>query len=245
MQHNRTTYRVIASLVLCLALVSNLHAQPYDCTAINTLNNKVRDQLITKKEAMPQLLQLLPGLRTYYTAHGGKSGTTYFFPLQGYNSSAIGGKNGSGYIASGYDYFDGNKHGGHPAHDIFINDKNQDCKDDKTGKPVNVLSMSHGIVVAIETNWQPNSPQRGGNYIWVYDAGQNCFWYYAHNNTVLVKLCDIIKPGDVIATVGRTGLNAAKKRSPTHLHFMQLKIDASGYPKPVNCYRELCAAATK
>ena len=52
----------------------------------------------------------------------------------------------------------------------------------------------------------------------------------------------IINAGDMIATVGSTGLNAFKKRSPTHLHFMKLTLDESFYPKPVNTYQALLNA---
>ena len=50
---------------------------------------------------------------------------------------------------------------------------------------------------------------------------------------------DIVKSGDIIATVGRTGLNAYKKRSPTHLHMMQLSLAKDGLPKAVDFYKDL------
>jgi murein DD-endopeptidase MepM/ murein hydrolase activator NlpD len=55
----------------------------------------------------------------------------------------------------------------------------------------------------------------------------------------MVNIGDIVKPRQVIATVGRTGLNAFKKRSPTHLHFMVLKLDTNFYPTPINSYNLL------
>ena len=211
------------------------------CVDFNSLNNKIRDQLIVKGEAIKQIQILLPQIKTYFYENGGRdfAKSSWVFPVQGYKSKAIGGTNGSGYVASGYDYFDGNKHGGHPAHDIFIEDKNQDCIDDRTKKSVNVLSMTGGIVIATETVWDTTSGLRGGKYIWIYDPNSSSFFYYAHNNKVFVKPCDILSPGDTIATIGRTGLNAFKKRSPTHLHLMQLKLDSENYPRPENCYKDL------
>ncbi len=211
------------------------------CVDFNYLNNKIRDGLISKNEALKIIQKLLPQLRNYYYTHEDNSIIVKkrFFPVQGYSSKTIGGKDGSGYISSGYNYFDGNKHGGHPAHDIFIIDKNQDCIDDLTKKPVNVLSITGGIVIAVEMEWDTLSNLRGGKYIWVYEPNSNSFFYYAHNNKVFVNPCDIVNPGDTIATVGRTGLNAFKKRSPTHLHIMQLKLDSTYYPRPVNCYQDL------
>jgi hypothetical protein len=43
---------------------------------------------------------------------------------------------------------------------------------------------------------------------------------------------------DLLATVGRSGLNAAKRRSPTHLHLTVLEMK-NGRPLPLNVYRDL------
>jgi len=211
------------------------------CVDFKALNDKIRDQLIPKEDALAQVQKMLPKLKTYFYANGGQDfpKSNWVFPVQGYNLKAIGGTNGSGYVATGYDYFDGNKHGGHPAHDIFIFDKNQDCIDDITKKPVNVHSMAGGIVIATETVWYTASNLRGGKYIWIYDPFSNSLFYYAHNSKIMVQPCDIVKAGDTIAIVGRTGLNAFKKRSPTHLHIMQLKLDKDNYPRPIDCYKDL------
>lgn len=211
------------------------------CIDFNYLNTKIRDGLISKQEALKQIQTLLPQIKKYFYKHGGQDigKSNWIFPVQGYSSMKIGGTNGSGYISLGYDYFDGNKHGGHPAHDIFITDKNQDCIDDISKKSVNVLSMTAGIVIATETLWDTTSNLRGGKYIWIYEPNSNSFFYYAHNSKIFVQPCDIVNVGDTIAAVGRTGLNAFKKRSPTHLHIMQLKLDSTDYPKPVDCYKDL------
>ena len=211
---------------------------------LNSLNDKVRDGKISKEDALAKLKLILPLVKAYYFAQGGKvyNKTDWVFPLKGYNSSNIGGKNGNGYVDDGYNYFDGNKHKGHPAHDIFINDVDQNSIDDKTKMPTDVLSMTGGIVLAIEMNWDSTSDQRGGNYIWIYDPNENSFFYYAHNSKVLVKPGTIVKPGDAIAHVGRTGFNAFKKRSPTHLHIMQLTFDQNFIPKPIDPYKDLIKA---
>lgn len=210
------------------------------CDEFDELNTRVRDGEISKKDAIEQIKNLIPKIRKYFTDNGGKEYTSenWIFPVKGYGSSAIGGTNGSGYNAKGYDYFDGNKHGGHPAHDIFIKDKNQDCLDDNTGEPVDVLSMSSGVVVALEKDWDTNSDLRGGKYIWIYDTYSDAFFYYAHNSKVVVNVGDIVKPGDKIAEVGRSGLNAYKKRSPTHLHFSLMPVK-DGVIKPENPYEDL------
>ena len=230
------------------AAVVSVQTQKSDRVAIKTLaiqfdsvNTLVRDNKIDKTQALKKLQDILPKLQAAYnrlkpdTAKKEK----WIFPVEGYSSKAIGGTHGEGYISKGYDYFDGDKHGGHAAQDVFIYDKNQDCKDDGTGKFVNVRSVTDGIVIALEQKWDSASPLRGGKYIYIYKPCDNALFYYAHNNEVFVAVGQIINAGDTIATVGRTGLNAFKKRSPTHLHFMKLVLDNEFYPKPVNTYQEL------
>lgn len=228
-----------------LIAVSSLFAQTNPCADFNDLNTKIRDGLIDKSSAVEQIKSLLPKIKDYFYQNGGKESaeSEWIFPLMGYSSNAIGGVNGSGYKSSGYDYFDGNNHGGHPAHDIFISDRNQDDLDDYSKEPVSVLSMTNGVVVACEPDWDPNSNLRGGKYIYIYDPATEGLFYYAHNSRIKVKPGDIVKAGDKIAEVGRTGLNAYKKRSPTHLHMMFLQVE-DGYPKPKNIYNELLNAKT-
>lgn len=206
-----------------------------------SINILIRDGKISKESALQRIQKVMPRIKEAYFKEIRKNAEEFHwvFPLQGYSFRAIGGNNGEGYKPQGYDYFDGDKHRGHPAQDIFIQDKNQDCKDDVTGKYVNVVSLSGGIVVATEKNWNILSALRGGKYIWIYEPISNSLFYYAHNNQILVDAGQILKPGDVIATVGRSGFNAHKKRSPTHLHITQLKFDKKFYPRPADLYPTL------
>ena len=160
------------------------------------------------------------------------------FPLEGYGPSAIGGKKGSGYKIQGYDFFDGDRHKGHPGHDIFIRDKDQDGLDDFTGKPVNVVSAASGVAVSVNPGWEVSSPVRGGNYVWIYEPGRSRYYYYAHLQKIFVKIGQRVARGERIGTVGRTGTNAHPRRSPTHLHLAVLE-SIDGYPRPVNPYYEL------
>ena len=153
-----------------------------------------------------------------------------------------GGKD-KGFVAQGYDFYAGNRHGGHPAYDIFIRDRNQDDLDDRTKKPVAVLSMTGGVVLSAESEWLPESRLRGGKYVWVYDPYNDLLVYYAHNREVLVKAGDLVRPGDKLAELGRSGYNAAKKRSPTHLHMTVLKAN-NGLPKAVRFWGDLVKTTT-
>ena len=79
-----------------------------------------------------------------------------------------------------------------------------------------------------------------------YESGyENGIYYYAHNRTLAVKPGYIVTSGQVIATVGRSGKNAAEARSPTHLHIMFLAIGDDGYPHSRNVYDDLIRFARK
>ncbi|HEY6874125.1 MAG TPA: M23 family metallopeptidase [Geobacteraceae bacterium] len=216
------------------------------CAAFNRLNTLVRDGGVPRSETKEELLRLLPAIRAYYYANGGKDygPSEWVFPLKGYTVLAISGSKGHGYEPRGYDFFDGNRHRAHPALDIFIQDRDQDQRDDRTGAFVPVLSLTGGIVVALETTWEPGSGLRGGKYLWIYDPASDALVYYAHNRELTVSLGTIVRPGDQIALVGRTGLNAYKKRSPTHLHISCLKI-GDGALAPEDLYPILLRCRTR
>jgi murein DD-endopeptidase MepM/ murein hydrolase activator NlpD len=200
---------------------------------------KIRDRLITKEDALCKLKELEVFLKDFYLkSWDRKLDDRLCFPLKGYSFHSIGGKGGSGYQAQGYDFFDGNDHRGHPGHDIFIRDKNQDGLDDLTGKPVEVISVSPGMVVSVNFDWKPSNPLRGGNYIWIYEPIKSRYYYYAHLNEIFVRVGQMVSKGERLGTVGRTGVNAYPKRSPTHLHFV-IHESINGYPKPINPYIEL------
>jgi murein DD-endopeptidase MepM/ murein hydrolase activator NlpD len=91
----------------------------------------------------------------------------------------------------------------------------------------------------MENEWQPGSRLLGGRYIWVYDPANDLLVYYAHNSGLAVELGQIVRPGEVLGTVGRSGFNAAKRRSPTHLHLTVLRVNQGGSVAPVEVYRDL------
>ena len=200
---------------------------------------KIRDRLITREEALSRLKELEVLLKDLYLkSWDRKLDDRLCFPLTGYSFHFIGGKGGSGYQSQGYDFFDGNDHKGHPGHDIFIRDKNQDGLDDMTGKPAEVLSASPGMVVSVNLNWEPSSPLRGGNYIWIYEPIKSQYYYYAHLNGIFVRVGQMVSKGEWLGTVGRTGVKAYLQQSPTHLHFV-VHHSIEGYPKPINPYHDL------
>ncbi|MBL7959478.1 M23 family metallopeptidase [bacterium] len=217
-----------------------LFQNPYPvelCSQWNALYEKIQYGSVDRKENGKVLRHIVKEIRELVTV---PKDSVFYFPIEGYNVASVGG-NGSGFIERKYNFLHGNAHRGHPAHDIFIHDTDQNGLDDNTGKPAYVLAMTDGIVLGAKTNWTENDTLRGGNYLMLYNPNLDRYYYYAHNNQILVQVGDIVRAGTRIATVGRTGRNASPKRSPTHLHLMVLQItDEKG--KPYNYYQELVTA---
>jgi len=229
-------------LLIFQLIPSFLVSSPDPASRWNLLYPKIRDGLAAPEEAQKEMGQLEILLKGEYARAENRRGEGRFhFPLRGYTPHSIGGKRGDGYKPGGYDFFDGNRHKGHPGHDIFIHDQNQDGLDDRTGLSVEVLSVSSGIVVSVNTDWRPDSPIRGGNYVWVFEPIRGRYAYYAHLNHIFVQVGQTVSAGERLGTVGRTGLNAYPKRSPTHLHFSVFH-SVDGYPKPFDPYPDLIRA---
>jgi hypothetical protein len=189
-----------------------------------SFERRVRDGVIAGEEGLLEIARWGEILEQRYPSEG--FDRRAFFPLKGHGLRSIGGKNGEGYRPAGYEFLGGNRHKGHPAHDIFIHDRNLDGLDDQNDLPVEVLALADGVVLATFTEWSPDEAQRpirGGNYIWIYHPALMMFSYYAHLKDVRVELGARVRGGSVIATLGRTGTNAYPARSPTHLHFMLLR----------------------
>lgn len=230
------------ALVVALAFLQALNP----CIEFDALYARIRDRRIERAEAVAAVRALLPLIRSDYAARrGSAAGDAWRFPLDGYGAESIGGRNGSGYQPNGYDWFDGRDSKGHPGHDLFIHDRNQDSRDDRTGEAVIVHSIAAGIVVAYAPDWDPKSGLRGGRYVYVYSPDAHGIFYYAHNASILVRPGDLVSAGAPIATVGRTGRNAALPRSPTHLHVMFLAVGDDGYPTPRDIYADLVRLASR
>ena len=205
------------------------------CAAFDRLYAEIRDQHIDRASALARTRELLPRIRQEFYSRGGTDTAAQRFPVQGYGAESIGGTGGSGYNATGYDWFDGYRSRGHPGHDIFIHDRDQDSLDDRTGQPVNIVSISNGIVVAYSPDWDAGGNLRGGRYVYIYSPSDSGLFYYAHARSVLVHPGEVVTAGQPIATVGRSGRNAAAPRSPTHLHVMFLSV-GDGAPVPSDIY---------
>jgi hypothetical protein len=189
------------------------------CEEWNDLYSRIRDFAIEPAEAKTAFAPLHQRLRETY-GRPGIGGTERFYPVLGYDASW--GEKGAAYRPRGYQFFSGNRAGIHPSLDLFILDKNQDNLDDRSQGPVTIVAFSAGVVVGVNEEWEFPSPQRGGKYLWIFDPSTNRYSYYAHLAQVQVHLGQIVQAGEPLGLLGRTGLNAYKKRSPTHLHLTVL-----------------------
>lgn len=205
----------------------------------NSLDKKIALNNIGKEKAIRLIQKYEKEVINYFYSNNGINviRKDWVFPLRNY-SKIILRENGKDYNDNSYDYFDGNKSWNHPANDIAISDSNKDCLDDSTGKPVEVVSMSSGVVVSTDTSWEPGSILRAGKYIRIYDVTNKKFLYYSHLKTVYKKPGEIINAGDKIGEVGRTGRQAILPANITHLHIALLKIE-DGYPLPEPLIQDL------
>jgi len=209
------------------------------CDKWDILDSLITNSFIEKEDALLLMKEYEPEVRTYFRRQKGvmTSRTDWVFPLKN-QSSFYYRDNGNDYRLSKYDYFQGSNSKGHPAHDIMIADSNKDLLDDVTLKPVDVVSMSSGVVVATDITWNPGSLLRGGRYVKIFDVTNNCIFYYSHLSVVSVSPGDVINEGDKIGEVGRTGRKAILKDGKTHLHIAVLKVK-DGYPVPVDIISDL------
>jgi hypothetical protein len=231
-------------MILSLIVFLFLSATQAPVTEWGDFEKAVRDQTIKKEDARKEFPDIYKGLKEVCRDYAFNKDSQWLFPVKGYGKKDVGkgGFRPDIYYGSspikGYDFYDGNRHGGHPAYDIFIHDKNQDALDDRTGKPVAIIAPVDILILSVEAAWDQGSEIRGGRYIWALDPLHDQVLYFAHLNDVLVKPGSFIKAGSDIGTVGRSGKNAFPPRSPSHLHLMVLKVKGNKL-EPFDCIHYL------
>lgn len=164
--------------------------------------------------------------------------TDWLYPIIN-RTSVVYRANGMDYKDELFDYFQGGEYHGHPAHDIFILDNDSNGVEDSTGKKVEAVSMVNGIIISVHKEWKPGDFLRSGNYVKIFDPKSQAIFYYSHLDSVFVNPGDVVKAGDPVAYVGRTGRKAF--RGKTHLHIAYYKIE-DGYPIPKDILIELLLA---
>jgi peptidoglycan LD-endopeptidase LytH len=205
----------------------------------NSLEKKIVLNKIDKNIAKKLIKKYEIEVIKFFYEHNGKDVKRYnwIFPLKNFSTITFY-KNGKDYNDTDYDFFDGNKSWNHPANDISIADTNKDCLDDLTEKPVDVMSMSSGVVISTDTTWEPGSILRAGKFVRIYDVTNKKILYYSHLKAVFKKPGDIVNIGDKIGEVGRTGRSAILIDGNTHLHIALLSIE-DGYPYPEPIIKDL------
>lgn len=162
----------------------------------------------------------------------------WVFPMSGWTSVSYrsGGKD---YKDARFDYFQGGEFKDHPAHDIFIFDKDSNTFEDSTGGKVYAAAMVTGVVISKYSTWFRQDYLRSGNYVKLFDPESEAIFYYSHLDTVFVEPGQIVKAGEPIGYVGRTGRKAINGK--THVHISYYKID-DGHPIPEEIIQELYKA---
>lgn len=107
---------------------------------------------------------------------------------------------------------------GHPAHDLFVPDRHPTGRD-RSGQPFPTAAIEEGWVLVARDGWSAGDDAKGGNYVLLYVPRLDAVAYYAHLEAPAVAAGSHVVRGQSLGLVGRTGRNAAKVRSPTHLHF--------------------------
>jgi len=236
----KTIYYII-QLILIVSISHNLNAQSIDVIyRWHETDKLIRNGKIDKVDAIDSIKRYVPLAVSYcktldvpYTERN-----QWVFPISGWTAIVYrtGGKD---YRVEKFDYFQGGESKGHPAHDIFILDKDSNTVEDSTGKKIEATAMVSGVVISILNDWKPGNFLRSGNYVKLFDPISEAIFYYSHLDTVFVRVGQIVRAGESVGYVGRTGRKAL--RGKTHIHIAYYKIE-DGEPKPTDIIEDLYAA---
>lgn len=206
----------------------------------HAIDELIRDRKIDEDDAQDSIEIYVKLAKKEFKKLGvpGTKRIDWAFPMSGWSSITYrdGGKD---YKDERFDYFQGGESKGHPAHDIFFPDTNKDVMDDVTGEKVYATAMVTGIVFTLHADWENGDFFRSGNYVKIFDPQTEAMFYYSHLDSVFVKVGQLVKAGDPIGYVGRTGRKAIGGR--THVHIAYYRID-DGYPVPEMIIQDLYRA---
>lgn len=241
----KTDFLYASVIIILTSLTSNCFAQA-DSTLFQRWS-KTDDLIWVNKidrDAAVDSIALYVPLAVKYCKFKGVKFTKrkdWVFPMKGYTKIRYR-RNGKDYRDSRFDYFQGGESHDHPAHDIFIQDIDANSLEDSTGKYVDALAMTSGVVFWIVSDWKPGDFGRGGNSVKIFDPESQAMFYYSHLDAVTVKVGEIVKAGEKVGTVGRTGRKAIHGK--THLHIAYYPID-DGEPEPEDIIQDLYRAEKK
>jgi hypothetical protein len=240
-------YMIKTLLFFILSLVSlPVFSQSDVFTRWHKTDQLIRDRKIDRDDAIDSIMLYIPlAVEEFNTRDISGSwdiGLTkrkdWVFPMLGWTGVAYR-SNGKDYKDEGFDYFQGGEFKGHPAHDIFIIDKDSNGVEDSTGEKVYAVAMVGGIVISKYSTWVKGDYLRSGNYVKLFDPESKAIFYYSHLDSVFVEVGQMVAEGEPIAYIGRTGRKAIKGK--THVHIAYYKIK-EGEPVPRDIIKDLYEA---
>ncbi|MEO8514835.1 MAG: M23 family metallopeptidase [Ignavibacteria bacterium] len=235
-------------ILLCFFCISSLTALTYsqELTVYDRWHKTdqlIRDRKIDEDDAQDSIAMYVKlGVQDFRKLGiPGTKRSNWVFPMFGFTWSAYR-TDGKDYKDETFDYFQGGEFSGHPAHDIFILDKDTNCVEDSTGREVFAVAMVTGIVLSKYDTWFRADYLRSGNYVKLFDPESKAIFYYSHLDSVFVNVGQLVKAGEPLGYVGRTGRKAIKGK--THIHIAYYKID-DGHPIPEDIINDLYDAEKK
>ena len=111
-----------------------------------------------------------------------------------------------------------------------LDENHQDAIDLFTGEGLPVRSVTSGIVVLAENNWDSindlsTSSSYGGNVVIIFNPEEGNFYRYAHLQKSMVEPGKALQGGKIIGVVGSTGTNASLPGHGEHVHLEINKYD--------------------
>lgn len=185
------------------------------------LEQSVWDGKASPKEARARFKELWPQVSIDDKPSDPVNRWQWAFPLPGYDAEAY----GLSYAPEGYRFYDGPQAKGYPALNIYIRDRQRRGLDDRDGKPVPVVACRDGVVVSARRYWEPSDANPLGVYVCVFDQEQKLFFYYCHLAKLRVSVGELVRKGQLLGTLGRTGKDLQLKRLGTHLRLQVHTFD--------------------
>lgn len=186
------------------------------CRLWEQVEQAVWDGKADRKEATAKFIELWPMLTAGDPIIPSEHTWQWVFPLPGHNSDNW---SVQSYMPALHKFYDGPKAKGYPAIAIYARDRKREALDDRTGKPIPVVSATDGYVVSARKFWQDTDTNPLGIYLCIFSPTEKRFFYYAHLGKTKVGVSQLVNKGDVIGWLGRTGKKVVERNRGTHLRF--------------------------
>lgn len=205
------------------------------CRLWEEVEQAVWDGRIERKEAQAKFKDLWPQITIKDLPQ--PKDWQWIFPLPGSDASNW---SSQSYHADSFRFYDGPQHKGYPAIAIFAWDHDRNSLDDRTGKPIPVVSAADGVVVSARKFWAEGEANPLGVYVCVLNLEEQRFFYYAGMSKLKVGVAQVVSKGQVLGWLGRTAARVRGRNLGTQLRFeVHTFDDALFYPVyPARALRE-------